>query len=210
MFTREKIIKALNIPGFDSIAAQRKMAPIPRTIIRPPKQPGEASIGAVLLLLLQKDGAVHLLFTKRQDHLPNHPGQISFPGGRREKNEALQETALRETREEIGISSDDFSVLGRLKNVYIPPSDFIVHPFVAWHAGIPVYRHDPKEVAEIIEKKLSCLFDPANRATEERQGTETDRIVPYVKIGRYKVWGATAMILSEFLERLKAIKSTES
>ena len=142
--------------------------------------------------------------TRRRDDLQSHAGQISFPGGQREGDESMEETALREAQEEIGIQANALSILGRLATLYIPPSDYEVHPYVAWHQQQPSFTPQYDEVAEILEVPLFFLLDPANRYEEPwmLQGYEVQ--VPYFLVNSHKVWGATAMMLSEFIERLRA------
>lgn len=207
MFSYKTIQHAVRIAPFDARAAQNKMAPHPRTMVRPPELPGQPHIGAVLLLLYCKNKETHIVLIRRQETLKYHPGQISFPGGRREKNESLRETALREAVEEIGVDRNDLIVLGELESVYIPPSDFIVHPFVAWHKTVPVFTHDTTEVAEVFEVPLANLCGPDSRGTEQRSIGERQITVPYFIVGGYKAWGATAMIMNELLERLQAAVS---
>jgi mutator protein MutT len=157
----------------------------------------------VLVLLYIKDGRAHLVLTRRRDDLNDHAGQISFPGGRREDGETLEETALREAREEVGIEPANLEILGHLECLYIPPTDYEVYPTVAWHNGTPLFRQQVDEVAEIMEVPLAHLLDPANRLEElwDLRGFEV--LVPFYLVGRHKVWGATAMMLSEFLQRLQ-------
>ena len=155
-------------------------------------------------MLYPKDEQTNLVLTRRRDDLQSHAGQISFPGGQREGNESLEETALREVREEIGINSDTLTILGRLATLYIPPSDYEVHPYVAWHRHQPNFTPQYDEVAEIIEVSLAFLLDPANRYEEPWMLHGFEVQVPYFLVGRHKVWGATAMMLSDFLERLRA------
>jgi 8-oxo-dGTP pyrophosphatase MutT (NUDIX family) len=201
----EAIRKALELSHFDSHTAQGHMAPQPRTRVRPPDQPGEPRVGAVLLALYNKNAATHLLFIRRQEHLQYHPGQISFPGGRQKGGETLQATAVRETFEEVGITPAAIVMLGALAPVYVPPSDFMVHPFVGWHEGVPAPRPDPREVAEIFEIPLEDLFTAELRGRETRELNGRQVTVPYFIIQGHKSWGATAMILNEFLERLALV-----
>jgi 8-oxo-dGTP pyrophosphatase MutT (NUDIX family) len=190
------------LPVFDGQAAQQQMIPRPRGG-RPPEAAGQPRQGAVLVVLYDKDGQTQLVLTRRRDDLNDHAGQISFPGGRREDGESLSSTALREAEEEIGLRPGDLTILGRLSLLYIPPTDYEVHPFVAWHDGQPRFRRQVSEVAEILEVPLSSLLDPANRHEEawELRGLAVQ--VPFYLVQSQKVWGATAMMLSEFLERLR-------
>ncbi len=199
---KNDIERALQLPDFDITSAQSKMLPRPRGT-RLPEVSGETRQGGVLVLLYLKDGRTHLVLTRRRDDLNVHAGQISFPGGRREDGETLQETALREAREEIGIEQANLEILGHLECLYIPPTDYEVYPTVAWHDSAPIFKRQVDEVAEIMEVPLAHLLDPANRLEElwELRGYEVQ--VPFFLVGRHKVWGATAMMLSEFLERVR-------
>jgi len=200
----QEIKRALELPGFDGGAAQQQMIPRPRGI-RPPEASGQPRQGAVLVALYDKEGQTHLVLTRRRDDLNDHAGQISFPGGRREDGEALQAAALREAEEEIGLRPEALTVLGRLDCLYIPPTDYEVHPFVAWHQGRPLFRRQVTEVAEILEVSLAHLLDPANRHEEPWEFRGMTVQVPYFLVEQHKVWGATAMMLSEFLERLRRV-----
>ena len=172
---------------------------------RLPEAAGKRRQGGVLIILYPVDGQTHLVLTRRRDDLQSHAGQISFPGGRREDGESLEETALREAQEEVGVDPTDLKVLGRLECMYIPPTDYEVYPYVAWHKGRPRFTPQLEEVAEIIEVPLAYLLDPANQHEEpwEIRGFQVE--VPYYLVATHKVWGATAMMLSEFLDRLRAL-----
>ncbi len=195
---------ALSLPGFDAASAHSVMSPSPRPLTRPADRPGNPRIGAVLLVLYEKFSSPHILLIRRHEDLKYHPGQISFPGGRQEPGEQLLDTALRETMEEVGLQRDSLQVLGPLAPVYISPSDFIVHPFVAWHEGLPSLRMEAGEVAEILETPLGLFLDPSMGCTEIRILNNMELNVPFYRMGSEKVWGATAMILSELLKRLRA------
>lgn len=179
------------------------MKPVPRATVRPHDQDGAPRQGAVLLMLFRRAGQVRFVLTRRRDDLASHAGQISLPGGRREDGESLRDTALRETYEEIGIEPESVKILGCLQPLYILPSDFEVTPFVGWHSESPAFVPQPSEVAEIIEAPLVQLLHEEARREElwERQGISM--VVPYFQIDSHKVWGATAMMLSEFVERLR-------
>ncbi len=203
----ESIRQALDLSSFDAAGAQKMMAPNPRSMVRPPGKHGRHRTGAVLLMFYQKDSGTHIVLIRRHKRLKYHPGQISFPGGRQEKGEELLQTALRETCEEVGTPPENLLVLGSLHPVYIPPSDFCVHAFAAWHDGDPLFSMDAAEVEEILEVPVETFFDSALRKTELRRSADKAVSVPYFALASCKVWGATAMILSEMVERLKAVSS---
>ncbi|MCP5098442.1 MAG: CoA pyrophosphatase, partial [Chloroflexi bacterium] len=174
---------------------------------RPSSRNGTPRVGGVLLLLYCVENELHFVLTRRRDDLNSHGGQISFPGGRQEPGEPLQTTALRETDEEIGVSPTAVSILGHLTDIYIPPSDFEVHPFVGWYHenGKPTFNPATTEVAEIIEVPLAHLFDPNTRREEPWDFRGHQITIPFFEIEEHKVWGATAIMLSEFVERLRAV-----
>lgn len=201
------IRRAVSLAEFDGSAAQSQMQPVPRENVRPPARSGEPRLGAVLMLLYERDGRMHFVLTRRRDDLQAHAGQISLPGGRREPRESLEETALREAREEVGVLSAAITVFGQLTSLYIFPSDFQVHPFVGWHEGAPTFRAQPEEVAEIIETPLASLFDEQTRREELWEWRDGALRVPFYQIGEHKVWGATAMMLSDFVERVRAVEA---
>ncbi len=205
MFSKNIIKSALEIEPFDALEVHKKMSPKPGTLTRKPSKQGVPLIGAVVLMFYEKKGRTHLFLIKRQDHLQYHPGQISFPGGRCEQGETFLETALRETEEEAGIEPSMLTVLGRLKPVYIPVSDFCVHPFVMWHDSNPTFRLDEGEVAAMIEVPADTLLNDCTIGTEKRMRGNEAVIIPYFEIEKHRIWGATAMIMSEMLERLRKI-----
>lgn len=204
IYDKEIIRQALEIPDFDVSAAHALMIPIPRGT-RPPEMPGQPRQGAILAIVYAKYGQAHLVLTRRRDDLNDHAGQISFPGGQQEKGETMPKAALREAHEEIGVKEAALELLGELSTIYISPTDFEVHPFVAWHDGDPQFVAQDREVAEILEVSLSHLLDPHTMQHEiwEIQGYSVE--VPYFLVDHHKVWGATAMMLSELIERLRAV-----
>lgn len=205
--TIQDIKQAMILVDFDPAAAQGKMTPAFRESHRMPGKPGKARLGGVLLLLYSFDGELHLVLTRRRDDLNSHAGQMSFPGGQREAQESLLMTALRETEEEIGVSAGLLEVIGELTPLYIPPSDFEVYPFVAWYSNgsRPVFSPNPGEVAEIVEVPLRHLLDPATRLEQPWDFRGQSLTMPYYAVAEHKVWGATAMIISELVERLYAL-----
>ncbi len=206
-YTIHDIKHALSLPDFDGAAAQQKMTPVPRGIRRPPSRPGKARLGGVLALFYCYQDELYLVLTKRRDDMNDHAGQISFPGGKHEEGETLTETAVREANEEIGVLPDHLTILGQLTPLYIPPSDFEVHPTVAWYANgkRPSFTPNDNEVAKILEVPLSYLLTSDARDEEIWHLRGYDVRVPFFTVGGHKVWGATAMILSELIERLRSV-----
>jgi len=181
--------------------AQITMAPRPRPLHPPPGvEPRKAG---VLLILYPIRTVLHLVLTVRTSDLDHHSGQISLPGGGWEEGDSsLQETALREAQEEIGIATDDLEVFGPLTPLYIPPSNNVIHPFVAHTPQRPTLHPDPREVAELLEVPLHLLLDPATRREEDWIWRGAPLHVPLYAVGQHKVWGATAIVLAEFLALL--------
>ena len=199
----------MRLPAFDGPVAQRRMAPIARPMLRPAGRSEGPRLGAVLILLYCADDDLHVVLTQRPEYDGVHAGQVSCPGGRHEPPESLGQTALRETYEEIGIPPADVELLGQLTSLYVMPSDFEVHPFVGRYTGVgrPSFIPDTREVAAILEVPLRLLLDPATRAEEEMEQRGGLRLpVPFFRVGEHRVWGATAMILSEFVERLREVR----
>lgn len=161
---------------------------------------GDPVPAAVMILLYPAEKErTGLVLMKRNAYDGPHSAQVSLPGGAREKEDrSLAGTALRETREELGIT-EDLEILGPLSPLHIPVSNFIVHPFVAHCRQRPEFRPDSSEVEYLIETTLEHLLDPRFRRVEKRTLHGTVFPSPYFSIGEEKVWGATAMILSEFL-----------
>ncbi|MFA9517717.1 CoA pyrophosphatase [Halopenitus sp. H-Gu1] len=155
---------------------------------------------AVLAPVLHRNGDPHLLFTKRADHLGEHPGQMSFPGGGREpQDETLRETALREANEEIGLAATETGIAGTLDDI-TTVTDYAVRPFVA---EIPdrTYIPDEREVAEVVVLAVSDLTDRSNYESERRDHPEHGDIrIHFFSVDGYTVWGATGRMLAQFLE----------
>ena len=208
-YTIHDVKQALSLPDFDAVLAQAKMMPEARPRQRPSKLKGKPRLGGVLALFYCQNDELHLVLTRRRDDLNSHAGQISFPGGRKEETETLLMTALRETEEEIGVAPSQVEVVGLLHSLYIPPSDFKVHPFVAWaiDGKRPSFTPNEDEVDEIIEVPLRVLMNPATRQAEPWDFQGHKITVPYYAVAGYKVWGATAMMLSELFERLRAFSA---
>jgi 8-oxo-dGTP pyrophosphatase MutT (NUDIX family) len=209
--TPDRIERALQGP-LPGLPAHRRMAPDERDLSCAPEdhRPKKAAVLVLLYPGSQMD-QLYLLLTRRTETLLDHKGQISFPGGGSEPEDpSLEFTALREACEEVGICSADVRILGRLTPVYIPPSDFCVHPYVAHTSRPPAFLAQPDEVAELLQVPLNHLMDDGNKRTERwmLRGKEAD--VPYFDVFGHKVWGATAVILSELVEVLRSAELSEN
>jgi 8-oxo-dGTP pyrophosphatase MutT (NUDIX family) len=163
-------------------------------------------IAAVMMLFYPKDGNTHLILIVRNSYKGVHSSQIAFPGGKYETFDAdFKETALRETEEEIGIAPEKIDVIKHFTPMYIPPSNFLVHPFLGISKEELLFYPDSREVADIIELPLSVFLDDGIIIETILTTSYADKItVPAFKIGEHLVWGATAMILSELREVLKS------
>lgn len=162
----------------------------------------EAFKSSVMILLYpDHNGNPYLVFIKRVEYKGVHSGQISFPGGKSEKTDTnVIHTALRETKEEIGIESNDISILGMLSELYVPPSNFIIYPVVGMLKDQPVFIPDINEVAHIIEVPFNFFLNKmavGNYHVSTYDGSNYK--VPGFMVGTNLIWGATAMILSELI-----------
>lgn len=205
-FTLEEIERALKMP-LPGYGAQVRMSPSHRELV-PPAGKGTPYMGAVLVLLYpgneQKD--LFLTLTVRTENVKVHKGQVSFPGGGSEPEDtSLVQTALREACEELGVCSEDVRVMGALTPIYIEPSNFHVHPFVAYLPYRPSFVLQIVEVMEVLEVPVSHFFDDKNVGVEDWLIGGVMRRIPYFNVRGYKVWGATAIILSEFVAVLEGL-----
>lgn len=160
-------------------------------------QPRDAG---VLVPVIERPEGDFLLFTKRSDELGKHPGQMSFPGGGREPEDAdIEATAVREAFEEIGLAPEEVDVVGRIDDIRTI-TEYAVTPVVA---RIPdrTYRPDEREVAAVVVVAVDDLLDPENYEVERRDHPEYGEVVVhYFHVDDYTIWGATARILVQFLE----------
>lgn len=166
-----------------------------------------AKEGAVLILLYKKNGKVYFPLTQRHEYEGVHSGQISFPGGKVENSDrSVEQTALRETEEEIGISQSGIKVLGRLTDIFIIVSNFNVRPVIGYLDHVPDFKIDTNEVAHIIEISIDQLQEESVVKEKEIIIKDNYRLTaPYFDFDGHHVWGATAMILAEFKEVLKSL-----
>lgn len=154
--------------------------------------------GSVLLLLYEQDGVVTFPLMLRPSYDGAHGGQVSLPGGKSEPGESPETTALREAAEEIGIDPGSVELIGRLSDLHVIPSNFMVTPVVGIIRQLPQYRPDPYEVETLLTARLEDVLkeDAVLRREIEVRGHRID--APYFLLDGHVVWGATAMILNEF------------
>ncbi len=171
------------------------------------KERPDARQGAVLILLHAGAEGIHFPLIQRPEYLGVHSGQISLPGGKRDpEDDSLVQTALREANEEIGAVPAHVQVIGHLTELYIPASNFIVLPVIGMIEGAPRFMPDEKEVVDIISADLDSLMGQQVEVKEMTVGPNVKIRSPYFLVEERVVWGATAMILGEFIHVLEEIR----
>ena len=184
-------------------AHQLPMAPYHRLEqLRENVIPDDARTGCTLLLLFPGANLQTLfVLIRRNEYAGTHSGQISFPGGKPKPGEAMHKAALRETHEETGVHPDSITLLGELTPLYIPPSNFLVYPFVGFVEHTPPFNPDPREVKEILKAPVDALLQKETRQDAKVKVSDNNEItVPAYILEGHPVWGATAMMLSEFAQ----------
>ena len=189
------------LPG---VNAHSKMLPPGRRLKSNDDELSSVKMSSVLLLLFPEGEQLYICLTKRPQTMKHHPGQISFPGGKVEKDDTSAEmTALREAREEVGIDHGKIEILGKLSDLYVEVSQFSIQPFLAWADQRPDFLVDFGEVEKLILFPVSDFV--ANEIISE---IELETVTGSLQVKYYPydgefIWGATAMILSELIEILK-------
>lgn len=186
-----------NLPGED---AHRDMLPFRLTAKEAFKKPIEYRLSAVLILLYEDAGTLKLILTERPDYDGTHSGQISLPGGKIEDSDkSTRETALRETEEELGIDARKIEIVGQLTEVFIPVSQFLIHPYIGFIDGLPELNPDSWEVKSVIHCSVHQLLNDQNRILKDfKVKTGHIKDIPAFDFDGNFVWGATAIILNEF------------
>ncbi|MFB9056382.1 NUDIX hydrolase [Mariniflexile ostreae] len=205
----KRISKIKNIP-LPAESSQFKMAPSFRQGVLENQQEvtkNAKSAGVLAFFYPDQDRETHFILILRNTYKGVHSAQVGFPGGKREAQDtSLQDTAVRETFEEIGVPIADMEIVCPLSQIYIPPSNFYVHPFMAISKTTPHFIRQEDEVESILEIPLQQFFDD-NFTIREIVSTSyhVDAEVPAYKLNNHIVWGATAMMLSEIKDLLKEL-----
>lgn len=191
------------LPGKE---AQLSMSPNPVDMRRfDPKPPENHRKGSVLILLYPNENKAFFPLIKRPIYPGVHSGQIAFPGGKMEEEDADEiDTALREAWEEVNILPNQVKLIGRMSDLFIPTSNFLVTPVLGYSERVPDFVPEEKEVARIIQAAVSTLYEPDFRKQKILEFSDNFRLdTPYFEVEKEMVWGATAMILSELLQILE-------
>lgn len=202
------IITKINNNNLLGLSAHEKMLPMDRikdlSLLN--KNIENAKKAAVLALFIPVNNLPYLILIKRNSYEGVHSAQMAFPGGKPEINDTnLEHTALRETAEEIGITSEKITIINQLSNVYIQPSNFLVTPFLGYCKTECEYKLDYNEVQAIFEISLETLMNEKNVILHEVQTSYSKNKleVPAFIFQNEIVWGATAMMIAEIKEILK-------
>ena len=201
----ENIIEKLKqpLPGKE---AHKDLAPY-RNEIELDFKNKNPKIASTLLLIYPKNGSLFFCLIQRNEYKGTHSNQISFPGGKNEIGESIKETALRETKEEIGIDPISINIIGELTQVFVPPSNFLIQPFVGYCDFTPVFKANEREVKRIIEVNVEDLFKKdvikVKKMSFKKSSGKIKFDVPYLDLNNKIVWGATSVILNEFRKMLQ-------
>jgi 8-oxo-dGTP pyrophosphatase MutT (NUDIX family) len=205
--SKNELIQKLQqpLPGYLS---HKKMSTANRDeeLLRFKENPEKAKKSAVLILLFHENDKLKVVFIRRSNYVGIHAGQIAFPGGRYEETDlTLENTALREIEEEIGIKSTQIEILGRLTDIYVPPSNFLISVFVGFLNEKPLFKPDEREVDEIIEVDVDDFYTENVIQVKEFDVPSNNYsvVAPYYKVKNADIWGASAMVMTELLDLIK-------
>ena len=198
-------------PDWTSLLAARLREPLPSQeahgAMSPPERavnhtyfkPNEKTrLSAVLIAFYPKENSLYFPLIVRPDNSGVHSGQVALPGGRKDDtDEDLVATALREMEEELGVPVARELVIGELSDFYIPPSNYLVYPVLAYLPEVPAFTPNPSEVVKVLEVDLAEFIYTDTRKEKVIQASYMQGKMPYYDLQAHTVWGATAMILSE-------------
>ena len=196
-----RLVEQLKAP-LPGPAAHARLAPNPRRQWPEGFDQAKVRDAAALLLVFPIARQAHIVLTRRADTLGRHSGQISLPGGVVDPGESVEHAAVREAEEEVGLPVAAARVIGLLTPLDIPISGFRLHPVVAVADHRPAFTAAANEVASVLEIALEALCDRSCLVTRERQLDGTRLEIPAFHVAGHEIWGATAMVLAEFLSLL--------
>jgi 8-oxo-dGTP pyrophosphatase MutT (NUDIX family) len=173
----------------------------PGRILNPPSNDQSVIQSSVLFLLFVEDEKIKTIVIRRPVTMKNHAGQIAFPGGKVEPDDIdIIETALRETKEEIGIGPENIQIIGKLSPIYLEISNFIINPVIGWCKKNPEFLIDNTEVASVHILDIEELLKPETMIIQNVETLSGLLAVPGFSIDGLFIWGATSMIISEFID----------
>ncbi len=201
VITHIKLLLGKPLPG---IKAHQLMLPSGRELDIYPEDFPDVKQSAVLFLLFRTEEGVSTCLIKRPDSMKDHAGQYAFPGGKYELTDpSVEYTALRESKEEVGIAPGNVHLLGQLSPLYISVSQFLISPVVGYCPVQPQFTLNPSEVESLILVPIASFLDEKSISEMETE-TQTGKLtVPCYSINGEVIWGATAMIISEFIQMLE-------
>jgi len=190
-----------DLPGH---LAHSKVMAHRKSMVEETKSLKTAKQSAVLSLIYPLNNELHTVFILRPTYQGVHSAQIGFPGGKVEEDDKnFQDTALREAKEELNIDRSNLELLGQLTPLYVPPSNFIIYPFVAFQANRPDFIPESREVSEILEHPISHLLNNDALVDTKIRTANGNLKVKGFQIKNYTLWGATAMITMELIEMIR-------
>jgi len=206
-FSKDELKQKFQLP-LPGLASHLKMAPKHRVqdLINKSDDARNAQKSAVLILFFQESNELKMIVIRRSSYVGIHSGQIAFPGGRFETEDIdVRTTALREIEEEIGILREDIEIIGRLSDIYVPPSNFLISVFVGYLEVKPTYKMQEREVDEVIEIPVTEFFKPDVIKQKDFyvNSIKAASDAPYFDVNNAEIWGASAMVISELLDILK-------
>ncbi|MFV0237705.1 MAG: NUDIX hydrolase [Flavobacteriales bacterium] len=200
----EKLIPHIRYTKLVGEEAHKEMSPTDRSISSKGLNLNKVRKASVLIVLYEEENIVYFPLIERHTYEGNHSGEIGLPGG---KIEALDQNAsraaLRETEEELGILQHDITIIKELTSIYIPPSNFLVTPYISFLSKKPHYKPDLIEVKNVIKTPLTQLIDDKNKIDVYIDKKHIQATVPAFQFENYTVWGATACIINELKHLLK-------
>ena len=205
-----KSIEGIEHTPLPAEASQFKMSPPYRAeLVTRQKELIKTAKKSAVLALFYPDTTheTHIILILRKTYKGVHSAQVGFPGGKLEANETLEEAALREANEEVGVAIETVTVLKEMTQIYIPPSNFFVQPYMGISNTTPKFVKQDAEVEALLEVKLSDFLNEDNVVTKTVTTSKNIKVeVPAYNLNNHLVWGATAMMLSELKDLLKTVR----